>query len=162
MKAIDSQPHLFKIITPIKSDPFRSLLLSHPNQDLIESVIHGLMHGFWPFANMEDPKTMPQGMVLQGQKMPDLDDESVQFLKQQQDAEMLLGWYKDPFGPELIPGMVAQPIFMVLKKGSSKLCLVNDHSAGHNSLNLLIPAEGGYVILDNLSDLTTNIQAEMQ
>ena len=91
MKAIDSQPHLFKIITPIKSDPFRSLLLSHPNQDLIESVIHGLMHGFWPFANMEDPKTMPQGMVLQGQKMPDLDDESVQFLKQQQDAEMLLG-----------------------------------------------------------------------
>src|SRR5260370_20461155 len=60
MKAIDSHPHLFKIITPIKSDPFRSLLHSHPNQDLVESVIHRLTHGFWPFPNTKtkDPKTM--------------------------------------------------------------------------------------------------------
>src|SRR5260370_38451529 len=94
--------------------------------------------------------------------MLDLDDESVQFLKQQWDAELLLGQYSDPFGPELIPGMVAQPIFTVPKKGSSKLHLVNDHSTGHNSLNSLIPAEGDYVILDNISDLATNIQAEMQ
>ena len=81
MKAIDSHPHLFKIVTPIKSNPFRSLLLSHPNQDLIGSVIHRLAHGFWPFANTEDPKTMLQGIVLQGQQMPDLDNKSVQFLK---------------------------------------------------------------------------------
>ena len=101
-------------------------------------------------------------MVLQGQKMPDLDDELVQFLKWHQDTEMLLEWYSDAFSPELIPGMVTQPIFMVPKKGATKLHLVNDHSTGHNSLNSLIPAEGGYVILDNLSNLTTNIQAEMQ
>ena len=50
--------------------------------------------------------------------------------------------------------MVAQPIFTIPKKGSDKLCLVNDHSAGANSLNLLIPTEGGFVILDNLSDLS--------
>src|SRR6266436_3485035 len=54
--------------------------------------------------------------------------------------------------------MVAQPVFTVPKKGSVKLCLVNDHSAGSKSLNSLIPTEGGFVVLDNLSDLGANIQ----
>ena len=58
--------------------------------------------------------------------------------------------------------MVAQPIFTIPKKGSSKLCLVNDHSAGDKLLNLIIPAEGGFVVLDNLSDLATNIHSEMR
>jgi len=57
--------------------------------------------------------------------------------------------------------MVAQPIFTVPKKGSVKLRLVNDHSAGLKSLNSLIPTEGGFVILDNLSDLGANIEAIM-
>src|SRR6266436_717968 len=57
--------------------------------------------------------------------------------------------------------MVSQPVFTVPKKGSVKLCLVNDHSAGPKSLNLLIPTEGGFVVLDNLSDLGANIHAAM-
>src|SRR5258707_15058870 len=57
--------------------------------------------------------------------------------------------------------MVSQPVFTVPKKGSMKLCLVNDHSAGLKSLNSLIPTEGGFVILDNLSDLGANIRAAM-
>ena len=57
--------------------------------------------------------------------------------------------------------MVLQPIFTIPKKGSAKLHLVNDHSAGATSLNSLIPAEGGFIKLDNLSDLGTNIQATM-
>ena len=56
---------------------------------------------------------------------------------------------------------MAQPIFTVPKKGSSKLQPVNDHSARSKSLNSLIPAEGGFVKLDNLSDLMTNIWATM-
>ena len=58
--------------------------------------------------------------------------------------------------------MVAQPIFTVPKKGSVKLCLVNNHSAGLNSLNSLIPTEGGFVVLDNLSNLGANICAIMR
>ena len=54
--------------------------------------------------------------------------------------------------------MVAQLIFTIPKKGSTKLQLVNDHSAGTSSL---IPAEGGFVKLDNLSNLGTNIHAVM-
>ena len=56
---------------------------------------------------------------------------------------------------------ITQPIFTVPKKGLAKLCLFNDHSAGANSLNSLIPTEGGFIILDNLSDLGANIQAKM-
>ena len=57
--------------------------------------------------------------------------------------------------------MTAQPIFTTPKKGSAKLHLVNDHSAGTNSLNSLIPAEGGFVKLDTLSDLVSNIRAAL-
>src|SRR5258708_25186035 len=57
--------------------------------------------------------------------------------------------------------MVAQPVFTMPKKGSMKLCLVNDHSSGLNSLNSLIPTEGGFVVLNNLSNLGANIHAIM-
>src|SRR5258708_31542718 len=58
--------------------------------------------------------------------------------------------------------MVAHPIFTVLKKGSTKLQLINNHSTGTTSLNSLIPAEGGFIKLDNLSDLATNICVTMK
>ena len=58
-------------------------------------------------------------------------------------------------------GMTTQLVFTVPKKGSSKLHLVNDHSAGTNSLNSLIPEDGGFVKLDNISNLVTNIHAMM-
>src|SRR6266436_375840 len=58
-------------------------------------------------------------------------------------------------------GMTAQPVFTIPKKGSSKLCLVNDHSMGTHSLNSLILADGGFVKLDNILDLVTNICAMM-
>src|SRR5258706_4586614 len=74
---------------------------------------------------------------------------------------MASGNYSKSFGVSLLAGMTAQPVFTVPKKGLSKLCLVNDHSAGMLSLNSLIPADGGFVKLDNISDLVTNIQAMM-
>ncbi|SRR5258708_14623835 len=49
--------------------------------------------------------------------------------------------------------MVAQPYFVVLKLGSSKFCLVNDHMAGCSSLNAVIPPEDGSFQPDNLWDL---------
>ncbi len=71
--------------------------------------------------------------------------------------EMASGCYSKSFGPSLLAGMTAQPVFTVPKKGLSKLCLVNDHSVGTLSLNSLILADGGFVKLDNVSDLVTNI-----
>ncbi len=101
--------------------------------------------------------------------MPNLDEESATFLLQQQDKEIELAQYSESFGPNLLPGMIAQPIFTTPKKGSvklqlvndQKLQLVNDHSASMNYLNSLIPAEGGFVKLDTLSDLVSNIRATL-
>src|SRR5260370_35896358 len=126
-------------------------------------MCHGLHVGFWAFADTEDPNLQPLGIVKQWSGAPNLnlDDESITFLQKQRDHEIELGCYLRSFGSSLLPGMMAQPIFTVPKKGSSKLQLINDHSAGSKSLNLLIPAEGGFIKLDNLSDLMTNIQATM-
>ena len=156
-----SFPHLFPIITPINADCFEQLLHNHPNTELVQSVCQGLRTGFWPFANTEKPEFLPQGSVMCPQGLPVLDNESLTFLKSQHDAEVSLSQYSQAFGPKLLPGMVAQPVFTVPKKGSIKLHLVNDHSAGLKSLNSLIPSEGGFVVLDNLSDLGANIQAVM-
>src|SRR5258706_8911213 len=90
-----------------------------------------------------------------------LDDESSTFLRSQHDIEMSLGQYSQAFRATLLPGMVAQLVFTVPKKGSAKLHLVNDHSAGLNSLNSLIPTEGGFVVLNNLCNLGANIHAIM-
>jgi hypothetical protein len=47
---INSSPHLFCITTPIKVEHLGSLLASHPNQPLVESICWGLKEGFWPWA----------------------------------------------------------------------------------------------------------------
>ena len=65
------------------------------------------------------------------------------------------------FRVTLLPGMAVQSVFTVPKKGSTKLHLVNDHSARLKSLNSLILMDGGFVVLDNLSDLGANIHATM-
>ncbi len=157
----DTHPHLFPIITPIDVDHFELLLQNHPNTELIASVCRGLRFGFWPFANTEKAENLPQGCVSCLQGLPALDNESLSFLKSQCNTEVSLSQYSQAFRHKLLPGMVAQPVFTVPKKGSAKLCLVNDHSAGLKSLNPLILTEGGFVMLDNLSDLDANILAAM-
>ncbi len=117
----------------------------------MHSICQGFRSGFWPFANTENSENLPQGCVTQLHGLPPLDD-----------MEISAGHYSLSFGLKLLPGMVAQPIFTVPKKGSTKLRLVNDHSAGLKTLNSLIPTEGGFVVLDNLSDLGANIRAMMR
>ncbi len=82
-----------------------------------------------------------------------MDDTIREFLKHQRDIEIGFSRFSESFGPELLPGMVAQPCFAVPKPGSSKFRLVNDHTAGHSSLNTAIPPEDGSFRPDNLWDL---------
>ena len=49
---IASNPHLFLIVTLIHVNSFSSLLSSHPNRALIDSVCDGLSRGFWPLADL--------------------------------------------------------------------------------------------------------------
>ena len=57
----------------------------------------------------------------------------------------------------LLPGTIAQPCFAIAKPGTSKFHLVNDHTAGTNSLNATIAPEDGSFRPDNLIDLGTLI-----
>jgi hypothetical protein len=118
---IAEHPFLFKIITPINVDRFESLLVGHLNHALVESMCYGLHHGLWPFADTDDPKLQPEGIVVQPSGLPNLDNKSIKFLQQQHDAEIALGRYSESFGASLLPGMTVQPVFTVPKKGSSKL-----------------------------------------
>ncbi len=154
-------PHLFRIVTPIQVDWFKELLAQHPNHPSVGSVCHGLRIGFWPFTDTGDPVLQPLSTVNQLSGPPNLDDESTSFLQQQRDQEIMLNHYSESFGLSLLAGMTAQPVFTVPKKGLSKLHLVNNHSVGTHSLNSLIPVDGGFVKLDNISDLVTNVHAMM-
>jgi len=47
-------PHLFKIIMPIKVDQFEDLLKTHPNCPFVDSVCYGLRNSFWPLASISE------------------------------------------------------------------------------------------------------------
>lgn len=50
LATLNSCLHLFCITTPINIEHFHILLMSHPNQALVESACQGLREGFWPWA----------------------------------------------------------------------------------------------------------------
>src|SRR5260370_37447301 len=158
MNTILSYPHLFSIITPTNADHLKELLGHHPNSELIHSICQGLRSRFWPFADTMSPESIPQGSISWPHSILTLDDALQHFLKSQCDTEITLRQYSQAFRSELLPGIVAQPIFTIPKKGSAKLQLVNDHSASLKLLNSLILTEGGFIVLNNLSDLGANIQ----
>ena len=84
-QTIEEYPDLFKIITPIHVDHLEMKLSNHPNCALVDSICKGLCYGFWPFADTGDPACQPTGVVLHQDSALNLDDESIDFLKQQRD-----------------------------------------------------------------------------
>ena len=88
---IHSFPHLFSIITPINADQLELLLCNHPNSELVGSICHGLRSGFWLFADMASPESIPQGSIAQPHGLLALNDASENFLRSQCDTEISLG-----------------------------------------------------------------------
>ena len=52
-KTIKENRHLFDIVTPINICRLESLLINHPNQPFVVSVLSGLCNGFWPWADTQ-------------------------------------------------------------------------------------------------------------
>jgi len=132
LHTIRNHPHLFKIITPINVDSFRSYLLDHPNRSFVDSVCQGLCDGFWPWAITDDP-SLPvtwdnSHCILKEQG-------HVDFVREQRDVEIQLGQFSPSFGPDLLPGMYSIPIGVIPKPHSNKLRMVVDQSAEPFSLN---------------------------
>lgn len=151
-ETIQSNPHLFKIVTPINLSAFRGSLVSHPNRAFVESVLTELVHGFWPWAEV-DQAIRP--ITYDNSHRPLRDPSHADFVSEQITIEVQLGCFSPPFGPDLLPGMYSFPIGVVPKPRSEKLRLVVDHSAKPHSLNGMIPRAAGdqKIPLDNLQDL---------
>ena len=134
-KTIRENPHLFKIVTPIKVDIFEAYLSTHPNQPFVKSVCKGLREGFWPWA-----RTPCAGypIINDESKPPPLDKKKADFLRAQRDSEVAKGRFSPPFKHELLPGMYCMPIYAVPKPHSSDLRLVTDQSYGKYSPNSMI------------------------
>ena len=133
-RTINDNPHLFKIVTPIRVDVFEKYLSSHPNRAFVKSVCSGLREGFWPWA-----ATPCSGYpVINDESKPTpVDEEKARFLRAQRDLEMSKGRFSAPFN-HLLPGMYCMPIFAVPKPHSPDFRLVTDQSHGKYSLNSMI------------------------
>ncbi|KIY44616.1 hypothetical protein FISHEDRAFT_21665, partial [Fistulina hepatica ATCC 64428] len=152
LTTIETFPHLFPIVTPVNVDRFEALLRDHPNHLLVQSVCHSLREGFWPWAvtaHRSYPETHDNA---QGYRTL-TDPSHLAFARKQCAAEVEAGRFSQSFGPDLLPGMYAVPMWVVPKPHSDGLRLVVDHSAGQYSLNSMIPKAERSVHLDGLQQL---------
>lgn len=147
-QTILKHPELFPIRTPINVDTFEQYLVKHPNTAFVDSVIYGLRFGFWPWC---DPSNIILPYKLDAEQyLRNLAD--IAFAKQQCAKEVEAGHFTEI--PELLPGMMAIPCFVVPKgKDRSKLRLVVDHSAGLLSRNGMIDKSKVSVKLDGIPEL---------
>lgn len=134
-KTINDNPHLFKIVTPIRVEIFESYLSTHPNPAFVKSVCTGLREGFWPWATTPYPG---YPTVNDESRPPPPDERKAEFLRAQRDLEVSKGRFSPPFKHKLLPGMYCMPIYAVPKPRSSDLRLVTDQSYGKYSLNSMI------------------------
>jgi hypothetical protein len=131
-------PHLFKIVTPINVDRFEELLEAHPNRQFVQSVCISFCEGFWPWATTQKEE---YPTTWNFSECPPKTEQEADFLRDQRDVEIRAGRYSESFGTHLLPGMYSTPIHAIPKPRYVKLRLVNDHSAGPFSLNLMIARE---------------------
>ncbi|KAF5387588.1 hypothetical protein D9757_006614 [Collybiopsis confluens] len=148
IKTIKENPHLFRITTPIHVLKLKNLLVSHPNQHFVESVLTGIKYGFWPWADTSDP-LIPHTLDC---SYPLKDPDHILFSRKQRDIEISARRFSAGF-PELLPGMQSIPTVVVPKPGSNKLRLTVNHSAEPFPPNLWIDRHHVSVKLDNLHDL---------
>ncbi|GAA5948589.1 hypothetical protein JCM21900_005183 [Sporobolomyces salmonicolor] len=140
---LSSRPDLFRVSTPFNIPRLATLLSSHPNRPLVESVLAGLRFGFWPghhglFDHSFDPSMLPR-----------LSDEDADFL-----ADLTLKDYEhgrtSAFFDDLLPGMLVSPEHAVRIAGRKprQIC---DQSA--SCLNDGVPRDLARTTYDTLREL---------
>ncbi|CAA7267958.1 unnamed protein product [Cyclocybe aegerita] len=153
LNTIACNPDLFQVVTPISVSNLCNLLVNHPNNLFIDSICHGLLHGFWPWA---DTSCFNLPFILDVKDTVS-DPVHLYFVYEQRDIEVSLGCFLQPF-LHLLPGMLAIPFNVATKPHSDKLCLCFNYSAQPFLCNEMIPKELVLVSLDNLQDLGHALQ----
>jgi len=154
LTTLNSHPHLFKIVTPIKVDRFEQLLEAHLNKPLVRSVCKGLREGFWPFAKFDRsaPKTWDNSSRV-------INDDILEFTLKQHDDQISAECFSPAFGPDLLPGIYSMTIGVILKPHSTDSQIVTDHSAGEFALNNYISKVDSSIWLDSLQDFSMSLRA---
>jgi hypothetical protein len=156
-KTIADNQHLFVIVTPIDTSRLESLLVNHPNQPFVSSILTGLRDGFWPWADTR-PSAYPVSVDYYKPRM--YDDDIRQFLRDQRDEELRLGRFSESFGHDLLPGMYAMPIHVIPKPNTENHRLISNLSAGDYAPNTMIDkCNVTNLPLDTISDLGSALLA---
>jgi len=99
-----------KVETPFDVDKFELLLVNHPNQLFIQSVMKGLQEGFWPFDE-GDWKAKLEELPLDNYMTDPEDQEAIHAFW---DRETMVGRWSDSLDDTKLPlGANISPMFIV-------------------------------------------------
>lgn len=131
-----------KVKTPFNTDRFENLLIDHPNQPFVKSVMKGLREGFWPFDEGEwnlESKEFHQNYSVE--------DQDLEAIRAFRDKEISLGRWSGPLPDvDLRPGMKVSPMFVVWQHEKPRV--ITDHAG--SGLNEGIPKEEAHVQYDDM------------
>ena len=141
-KSIHSLGDAIKVETPFDVDKFELLLVDHPNQPFVRSVMKGLREGFWPFDEGEW-KIELEEVSPEYESSP----EDAEAIRAFHDQEVAAGRWSDSLdNTALLPGMKISPQFVVWQ--NEKPRVVTDHS--RSGINEGIPQSEGKVKYDDM------------
>jgi hypothetical protein len=151
-RTISENDHLFGIVTPINVDWLSSLLVNHPNQPFVDSVLTSLRDGFWPWADTQ-MQHQTYTLTMDYFKPQNHEDHIANFLCEQQDEEIHVGHFSESFSLHLLPDMYSMPIH-VIPKPHTILHLITNLSTGDFTPNTMIDkSRVTNLLLDSISEL---------
>ncbi|KAJ6615693.1 hypothetical protein B0H10DRAFT_1690695, partial [Mycena sp. CBHHK59/15] len=135
-----------KVETPFNVEHFENLLVDHPNQLFVRSVMTGLQEGFWPFHDGE----YKVELQVKGENFA-TDPADLAAIRAYRDKEISASHWSGALpDTELLPGMRKSPMFVVWQKEKPRV--ITDHKSSASGLNDGIPKAEGHVRYDDMHD----------
>ncbi|KZT10481.1 uncharacterized protein LAESUDRAFT_734877 [Laetiporus sulphureus 93-53] len=133
--ALEACKDHIRVDTPFNVDKLERILFDHPNPLFVQSIMHGLRHGFWPPDDGEWKVEMEEVFKNYLADSPDIDA-----IRAFQDKELSAGRWSSELS-QLLPDMKISLMFPRV---------VMDHFA--SGLNDGIPCTAATIRYDNMCD----------
>ncbi|KAH9809338.1 hypothetical protein DFH28DRAFT_905376 [Melampsora americana] len=148
-RALRKDPHLFKIVCPIKTSRLERLTKSHPNQPFVQSILKGLRHGFWPMSS-------PPSQVTCSHPNHVGTEEGLAILRKTRDKDVKSERFSEGFHSPL-QGMKCAPLCLATNKHSGKTRMCTNMSFGSPSPNDLIDKAQIKIKLDSIASFIPSL-----
>lgn len=133
-----------KVESPFNVDRFENLLIDHPNQPFVKSVMKGLREGFWPFDEGEWDLESKEF-----RKNYSVEEQDLSTIRAFRDKEVGLDRWSHPLpDTTLHSGMKISPMFVIWQHGKPRV--ITDHATSGSGLNDGIPEEEAHVRYDDM------------